>query len=117
MVQNINHAKGRYIAIHFNSGKHWVTKEANIKGYGPVWFDKGSISNILSFIRIREKYPACYGTEGGYCSLMKPDKEVLFRQSILGLYFHNNYDRDEVLINTVLEIKEGLYQKIYNGAN
>ena len=40
---------------------------------------------------------------------MKPEKEVLFRQRLSGIYFHNTSNQDVVLINTVLESMEVLY--------
>ena len=50
--------------IHCNSGKLWVTKEATLKGYGMVRFDKSAITNIIYFSNIRDKYPVYYDTEG-----------------------------------------------------
>ena len=79
-----------------------------------VWFDEGTISKILYFSRIREKYPFCYDTEGKYFSIMKLDKEVLFRQIPSGLYFQETSNRDVVLINTILDRREGSYQWKYN---
>ena len=54
-MKNIHHAGGRYITIHCNAIKRRITKEATIKGYRTIWFDEGSITDILSFVRIREK--------------------------------------------------------------
>ena len=48
---------------------------------------------------------------------MKPDKEVLFRKILLGVYFYNTSDRDVLLINTVLEIRGGLCQREYDATN
>ena len=64
MVKNIRYVRGRYITIHCNSGKLRVTKESTLKGYGTVWFDKSSITNIIYFRNIRDKYPVYYETEG-----------------------------------------------------
>ena len=80
-------------------------KEAKLKGYGTVWFDKGAVENILFFIRIREKYPISYDTKSSYCSIMKLDMEVLFRQRPSGLYFNNTSDREVFLIKTILDIR------------
>ena len=46
---------------------------------------------------------------------MKPDKEVLFRKRPSGIYFHYTSNLDMVLINTVLESREGSYQRKYDG--
>ena len=48
--------------------------------------------------------------------MMKPDKEYWFRQISSGLYFHDTSNQDVVLINIVLESREGLYQQKYDGA-
>ena len=64
LVQNIRHIRGGYITIHCNSGKLRVTKEATLKGYGMVRFDKSAITNIIYFSNIRDKYPVYYDTEG-----------------------------------------------------
>ena len=48
---------------------------------------------------------------------MKLDKEVLFRQSPSGIYSHNTYSQDLVFVNTVLESREGFYQKQYYSTN
>ena len=79
-----------------------------------AWFDEGSITNIISFSSIRDKYPIRYETEGNYFYIVKPYKEILFRQSPSGIYFYNTYNRDVVLINTILDIREGFYQRLYD---
>ena len=79
LVQNIRHTVGHYITIHCNSVNRRVMEEATLKGYGTAWFDEVAISNILSYSRIRYKYPVHYETEVNYFSIIKPYKEVLFR--------------------------------------
>ena len=101
LVKNIHNEGGCYITIHCDAGKRHVTKEATLKVYGTVWFDEGAIENTLSFIRIREKYPICYDTNGKYFSILKPDKEVLLIQKKSGMYFQDTYNCDMILINTV----------------
>ena len=108
--------RGWYITVHCNARKRRITKEATLKYYGKVWFDEVSISNIFYFRRIREKYPINYYTEGNYFSIMKPYKEVLLRQIPSGIYFHNTSDQYMVLIDTVLERREGFFQQQYGGA-
>ena len=50
--------------IHYNAVNRRVTNEATLKDYGTVWFDEGVIAKILSFGRIREKYPVRYDPKG-----------------------------------------------------
>ena len=102
LLYNMRHADGRYITIICNAGNLRVMKEAILKGCGAVWFDEGAISNILSFSRIRYNYPFRYDTKGGYCSIIKPYKEVLFIQRPSGIYYNNIYNQYVVRINTLL---------------
>ena len=101
--------------IHLNSIKCCITKETTLKGYGCVWFYEGNISNILSFVRIRQKHPARCDTKGNYFSIIKPDKAVLFRHILSGIYFHKICNLYLVLVNTVLEIREVFSQRQYYG--
>ena len=54
LVQNIFHSGRRYIMIHCYAGKRRVTKVDTLKGYGTVCIVEGAISNILSFVIIKE---------------------------------------------------------------
>ena len=91
-------------------------KEESHKGYSMVWYKEESINNILYFIKIKEKYPIRYDTKGNYFVVAKTDREILFRQSATGLYFHNMSNRSVVLINTVKEIRECFTQSQYKEA-
>ena len=64
MVHNIHQNGGLYIKIYCNNGNHCITKKSTLKGYGTLWFDDGSITNIPSFSSIREKYSIRYDNEG-----------------------------------------------------
>ena len=48
---------------------------------------------------------------------MKPDKEVIFRQSPSWIYFHNTSNRDVILIRTLWDSREGLSQRQCGGVN
>ena len=71
LVQNIRHARGRYITTCCNSGNCCTTKKSTLKGYGMVWFDEGAIINILSFSTNMENYPVLYDTKGNYFYIMR----------------------------------------------
>ena len=55
LVQDIRHVGRHYTTIHCNSRKLRVKKKATLKLYRTVWFDEGTITNILYFSNIREK--------------------------------------------------------------
>ena len=63
LVQNILHAEGHWIMIHWNCDKLHVMREAILKGYMTIRFDEGAIVNIIYFRRIRDKHPVYYDTE------------------------------------------------------
>ena len=115
IAKDIRHSWGIYIVIHCNSGKRRVMREATIKVYGMVWYDKMTITNILYFRNIRETYPVRYDTKGNYVVVADMDRNILFRQSAAGLYFHYMSNCNIVLINTVKEIREGFTQSQYEG--
>ena len=72
-----------------------------------------AITNILYFRHIRGNYPVIYETKGDYFVVADMDREILSRQSSAGLYFHNMYNYNIVLINTVKKIREGFTQSQY----
>lgn len=64
-----------------------------LKNYSEVWFNKDVITNILSLSRVKERYPAKYDSdEGKQFVAVQPNKEVVFKQSQSGLYYHNTED-------------------------
>ena len=61
MVTNIKNADRK---LHFrtNRGKASATKKAELKGYGEVWFNKKSITNIVSLAGMAKKYWVRYNS-------------------------------------------------------
>ena len=55
LVQNIQHADGRHIVIHCNSGSWNCAKEATLPVFGMVWFDEVVFSKILSLSKVKGK--------------------------------------------------------------
>ena len=39
-----------------NAGMRLTNQEANIAGFGTVWYDEGAIANIFSFAELVEKH-------------------------------------------------------------
>ena len=110
IAKDICNSWRRYIVIHCNSSKRRIMREENIKVYGTVWYDKMAITNILYFRNIREKYPVRYDTKGNLFVVVEMDREILFRQSAAGLYFHYIYNCNIFLINTVKDTLEDFTQ-------
>jgi hypothetical protein len=92
------------LKIHCNIGTKLVTMEGTLRNYGRVWYSKDAIANIRSLSNMKEKYPARYDSgAGNEFVVTKPDKDVLFKQSQAGLYYHSTGDRAFVTVNTIKE--------------
>ena len=110
LVKNICHTNARYINIHCNSGMHRLTKEATLKSYVTVWFDKGAISNILHFHHLQQRFLVQYDFDEDVVSIQKPKKVLYFHLGELGLYYHNTTNRSVVTMNNIVENWEGYTQ-------
>jgi hypothetical protein len=79
--------------MHCNTGTKLVTTEGTLRNYGRVWYSKDAIANIFSLSNVKEKYPVRYDS-GPWNELivMKPDKNVIFKQSPAGLCYHDTGD-------------------------
>jgi hypothetical protein len=51
--------------IHCNAGVAMTNWMGDLHGYGPVWFHKMGIANILSLARVKEKYQVTYNSANG----------------------------------------------------
>ena len=117
IAKEIRHSSVSYITIHCNYGKLRVIREATIKVYGTVWYNKMAITNILYFRKIREKYPVRYDTKEDYFVVVEIGRVIIFRKSASILYFHGMSNCNIVLINKVKDIREGFTQSQYEGGN
>ena len=59
MVTNIKNTDQK-LRLGTNGGKATATKKAELKGYGEVWFNKKSITNIVSLAGMAKKYQVQY---------------------------------------------------------
>jgi hypothetical protein len=103
LMTNINDA-GKIINIHFNAGTQCVIDFGTLKNYEEVWYSKDAITNIIFLPRVKERCPVKYdSTNGNQFIVVRPTKEVIFKQSELGLYYHDN-----VGITTVFPVPPGI---------
>ena len=89
----------------------------DLPGYGTVWYDPNSITNILSLRCVAAKYHVVYDSQGGGSNpndndggssfmVTKPDRMVFeFKASTGGLYFLDTESALTVLVNTVAQNK------------
>ena len=75
MVTNIRTAD-RKLCLGTNGGKATANKKADLKGYGKVWFNDKSITNIISLARMAKKYCVRYDSWQEDAFIVDTDKGV-----------------------------------------
>jgi hypothetical protein len=108
LLTNIRDA-GKIINIHYNAGSTRVSEIGTIRNYGDVWFSKSAIANILSLSQLKERYPVKYDSSAW-------TKNVIFKESLAGLYYHDTKDRAVGMVNTVKESHEGYMNQEFERA-
>jgi len=78
-------------------------------GYGPVWYCRGGIANILSLAKVRDMHRVTFDSNNGNEFLVhKSDGQVRrFKQSRRGLYYMDTAESltGVALVDTVAENK------------
>jgi hypothetical protein len=97
-----------------NGGKLTTNMKADLKGYGKVWFDKHTITNILSSKNVSEKegFHVSYDSAGdnGF-TIHKPDGQVIhLLMDPDGLHYHN-FTNPEVSIIQMVKQNEDSYSQ------
>ena len=119
LLKNRRVRRKEAIRVHCNSGVKVVDRIGDLPGYGTVWYEPTGIVNILSMLRATKKFRVIFDSEGGNCfRMVLPDREVKFQLSTNGLYYFDAADRENsvLLLNTVLENREGFTWREYEGA-
>jgi hypothetical protein len=106
--------------IHCNAGVATTNWMGDLAGYGPVWYHKDGITNILLLARVKEKYRVTYdSTDGNEFRVHRNDgTHRVFRESANGLYYMDVSDPlvSTVLVNTIAENKAKYTQCNYSQA-
>jgi hypothetical protein len=67
-----------------------VNQVGTLKNYGTVWHSDSAIANILSLSRVKKKFPINYDSKNdNEFHVIKPDKHVVFKESDIGIYYHD----------------------------
>ena len=71
-----------------NAGRKRIMEEAEVPGYGTVWFDEDMLANIFSFAELKDKHRIMYdlSQEDAFLIHME-DKIVKFKRTPDGLYY------------------------------
>jgi hypothetical protein len=106
-VSNIRLSIGS-LEVQRNAVTKVIKHVETLKNYGTVWFKKQGIANILSMSLVKHKFPVRYeSTEADPCVVSKPEKDVIFAASSIGLYYNNTTNRAMVMVTTVKGNREG----------
>ena len=77
-----------------NAGTRLTNQEANVPGFGTIWYDEGAIVNIFSFTELVEKHQITFNSSMENVFLVhQPDKIVKFECTPEGLYTYR-VDKD-----------------------
>jgi hypothetical protein len=116
LVSNIHLSSGS-LKVKCNSGTKVVNHVANLRNYGTLWFNEYVIANILSMALVKNKSPVKYdSTKGDHFVVSKPEKDIIFPASSIGLYYHDTAKRAVVMVTTVKSNREGLTDREFEKA-
>jgi hypothetical protein len=106
------HKVNTVMNIKCNAGVTWTDTVGNLLGYGQVWFNKDGIANILSFLRVEERYRVTYNSAHSKKFIIHKGNGVVrrFKHSKGGLFCYldakeANTEVRTALVNTVEDNK------------
>ena len=86
LVEGIRKSKST-LEMATNTGTWLTNQEANVPGFGSVWYDEGAIANIFSFAELVDKHRITFDSSVENAFLVhQPDKIVKFECTPEGLY-------------------------------
>ena len=93
LVEEIRKSKST-LEMATNAGMRLTNQEANVPGFGTIWYDEGAIANIFSFTELVEKHQITFDSRVENAFLVhQPDKIVKFKHTPEGLYMYR-VDKD-----------------------
>jgi hypothetical protein len=114
LVSNLRQVD-EFMTVSGNGGELSTNWMADLKGYGPVWFDNRAITNIISLKQVLEKpgFKVHYDSENhrGF-AMQKPNgKTIYFRMHPDGLHYHDFENREVSFVQTVAQNEKGYSQR------
>ena len=99
------------IDVYSSGGATHCSTARTLKNIGEVYLHKYGIANIMSYAKVKDKHSITYDDAGGIFTVRTPYKQIYFRRSKMGLYYHNckpnGKKRDVTFVHTFEENKEG----------
>ena len=118
LVEGIRKSKST-LEMATNAGTRLTNQEANVPGFGTIWYDEGAIAKIFSFAELLDKH-----LEIAFL-VHQPDKIVKFERTPEGLYTYR-VDKDykksltekgnSHLVTTLSENRKGYTDRQYDRA-
>ena len=105
-VKNIRRVD-QVLKLHTNGGVLLCDHQADLPGYGTVWFDERAITNILSLANVKNKRKIVFNsdTNDEFVILDDEGKKMVFKASPQGLYYIDLKKDEFNMLNTVNENK------------
>ena len=125
LVEGIRKSKST-LEMATNAGTRLTNQEANVPGFGTVWYNEGAIANIFSFAELVDKHRITFDSSVENAFLVhQPDKIVKFEHTPEGLYMYR-VDKDykksltekgnSHLVTTLSENRKGYTDQHYDRA-
>ena len=125
LVEGIRKSKST-LEMATNTGTRLTNQEANVPGFGTIWYDEGAIANIFSFAELVDKHRITFDSSVENAFLVhQPDKIVKFERTPEGLYTYR-VDKDykkslmekgnSHLVTTLSENRKGYTDRQYDRA-
>ena len=105
LVEKIRESKNT-LELHTNTGCKRNKTEADVPGFGMVWFNPDAIANIFGFADLVDKHRITYDSvkEDAFLIHM-PQKIVKFQRSPEGLYFHQAPKKYKTMLDKPMDMK------------
>ena len=105
LVEKIRESKNT-LELHTNTGCKSNKTEADVPGFGTVWFDPDAIANIFGFADLVDKHRITYDSAKEDAFLIHmPQKIVKFKRSPEGLYFHQVPRKFKATLDKPMDMK------------
>jgi len=92
LLKNIRHCGSiEGLTIHTNGGTTVTHLIGDLPGFGPVWYDGGSLANILSFSEVRKKFRITVDTQDKPVMIVykKNGDQLEFIETKGGIYYYD----------------------------
>jgi len=112
MVENIRETPDK-LYLTTSAGVMTTNLKATLPGWGDVWFDPATVTNILSYAQVRDRYRVEYNYDDDVFIVHLGAKDVKFERTPVGLYGFKpklkGEMREELRFLTTLEENKTFY--------